>query len=158
MKQSNILKILRANMSLVSFFLVQTGHLVWLDRLYSGSLSKVKGAERPGLLRFAWFSCQRSSSSSKIQEQRRGKEEVEKLRRKKKDIVLGAVWETRSSLYISIADAPRRPGRGHGFFLAPPLPLSLGGGCKRTQTLAQRNNLKRFRNKKSCVKLNLCYW
>jgi hypothetical protein len=36
-------------------------------------------------------------------------------------------------------------------------PLSLGRGYIGAQNSAQRNYLKPFRNKKSCVKLNLCF-
>lgn len=76
-------------MSLVSFFLVQIGHLVWLDCLYPGSLSKVMGAERSGLLDLLDSTAKGLHCHLRCRNRAGEKEDVEKLREIKKMLFWG---------------------------------------------------------------------
>lgn len=70
-------------------------------------------------------------------------------------LTLGQFGEPGAALTCTRTEAARWRLRSPSWY---PAPLSFGGGCKGVQNLAQRSYLKPFRNKKSCVKLNLCYW
>ena len=162
---NNILKTFTVDISLVSFCLVWIG----LNGLLglNGSLIHwlfIQGKEswETWPPTSAWSYCQISSSFSKRQEQSRrrqkkrgnGKAKITGL------LFLGQFKKPRAALTsrASTCRGTKRPSRGHGLLTNIPAPLSLSWGYKGAQNLAQRNYLKPFRNKKSCMKLNLCYW
>lgn len=141
MKQSNILKILRVNMSLVSFFLVQTGHLVWLDRLYSGSLSKVKGAERPDLLDLLDSPAKGLHLHLRFRNSAGEKEEVEKLRGEKKILFGGSLRSQEQLIHLHCRcskEARQRPW----FLPCSPTPSFIRWRVQRNSDFSPKKQLK----------------